>query len=107
MSILGFDFFTGLGGIVIITMILVVVKANVHKIPFPGRVMGKALNALSSPASFFIDRLSYNPFLYPLFSGNKSPHRHVHVILRRRICADHSRACASGHPGHELRFSIL
>jgi hypothetical protein len=94
------DLFTRLSSIVILTILLIVVKMTIHKISAPCSMLGKAWKDLSSPAIFFIDRLSYNTFLYQLFSGNKSPRRHVHAFLYRSICADHSLACASGHHGH-------
>ena len=106
MANFGFDLFTGLSSIVIITMLLTAVKANDLKIPVPGSVMGKAWNALSSLATFFSDHLSYNPFLYVLFSENKRHHRRGHDILRRRISADHALVCLSDHQGSKLQFKI-
>jgi len=107
MVIFGFDLFTRLCSIVILTMLLAAVKMNVQKISAPCSMTGKAWKALLSPAIFFGDRLTYNTFLYQLFSGSKSPHHHVHVLLRRYACVDQSVACASGHHVHEMRFSVL
>jgi len=100
------DLFTRLSSIVILTMILAAVKMNIQKISTPCSMTGNAWKALLYPATFFLDRLSYNTFLYQLFSGSKCPHRQIHVILRRCVSADHSLGCASVHHGHELRFSI-
>jgi hypothetical protein len=102
-----FDLFSRLSSIVIITMLLVVVKVNIHNISAPCGMIRKAWKTLLSPAICFSDRLSHNSFLYQLFSGSKSPHRHVSVILRCCVCADHSLAGASGRHGHELRFRIF
>jgi hypothetical protein len=109
MVIFVIDLFTKLSSIVILTMLLAAVKMNIHKISAPCSMTGKARKTLLSPAEFFIDRLSYNNFLYhlsQLFSGSKCPHRHAFVILHRCVSADRSLACASVHHGHELRFSI-
>jgi hypothetical protein len=106
MVIFVIDLVTSLSIIVILTMILAAVKMNIRKISALCNMLRKAWKAFLSTAKFFFDQLSYNTFLYQLFSGSKCPHRHIYVILRRCVNADHSLACASGHHGHALRFSI-
>jgi len=67
MAILVFDLVTGLSSIVIITMLLVAVKANVHKISVSISVMGKAWTVLSSLVTFITDCLSCSPFSLSAF----------------------------------------
>ena len=70
MAMLGFDLFTIISGLAVITMLIAVVKAYDYKRSIPGGEVGKAWNVLSSLASFFFDRLSYDTFFYRPASGS-------------------------------------
>ena len=54
MAMLGFDLFTIISGLAVITMLIAVVKAYDYKRSIPGGEVGKAWNVLSSLASFFL-----------------------------------------------------
>ena len=62
MAMLGFDFFTIVSGLAIITMLIAVVKAYDYKKSIPGGEVGKAWNVLSSLTSFFLVAYLTTPF---------------------------------------------
>ena len=105
MVIFVIDLFTRLNSIIILTMLLVVVKMHSHEMSASCGMIRKTWKAFLSPYTFFFDQLSYNTFLYNLISGNKCRQRHIPVILRHCIYADHSLDRASVRIGHEMPFS--
>lgn len=67
MAIMGFDLLSGLSSIVIITIVLAADMLKVRDRSFPGLMMGKAWNSLSSLYSFFRIRPFKDPFLHQRF----------------------------------------
>jgi hypothetical protein len=66
MATLGFDLFTIISGLAVITMLIAVVKAYDYKRSIPGGEVGKAWNILSSLASFFLIGYLTTPFFIVL-----------------------------------------
>ncbi|MCK9419345.1 MAG: hypothetical protein M0R70_08210 [Nitrospirae bacterium] len=66
MDMLGFDLFTVVSGLAIITMLIAVVKAYDYKKSIPDGEVGRAWNALSSLATFFLIGYLTTPFFIVL-----------------------------------------
>jgi hypothetical protein len=71
MALLGFDLFTIVSGLAIITMLVAVVKAYEYNKSIPGGEVGRAWHALLSLVTFFLVGYLTTPFFIVLSQETK------------------------------------
>jgi hypothetical protein len=104
MANLKFDLFAGVGGIVIITMLLFLVKVNEIKKAVLDKVEENARKSISYRTTSFFVQFPCSSFPYTIFSADNILHHLFSINEAHRSYSRHALAGASDHHGNEMPF---